>query len=147
MLAENPDFVASDLAFFPFPAIEGGQGDPSNVVGTVGDNFYSISSACPYPDEAFQLIQYLIDDTSVAERGEAGRIPPVKGFTTDDPELQEIIDLIGNAASVQLWYDQYMPPELGEAHKDTMQALFGLEITPEEAAAAQEAAAVKFYEE
>jgi raffinose/stachyose/melibiose transport system substrate-binding protein len=147
MLAENPDFVANDLDFFPFPAIEGGVGDPSDVVGTVGDNFYSISSACPYPDEAFKMIQYLIDDESVAERGAAGRIPPVKGFTTDDPELQGIIDLIGNAASVQLWYDQYLPPELGEVHKDTMQALFGLEITPEEAAAAQEEAAAQFYGE
>ncbi len=145
MRAENPEWVAANLAFFPFPAIEGGMGDPSNVVGTVGDNFYSISSVCPYPDEAFKMIQYLIDDASVAERGAAGRIPPVVGFTTDDPMLQGIIDLIGNAASVQLWYDQYLPPELGEVHKDTMQALFGLEITPEQAAAAHEEAAVKFF--
>ena len=145
MRAENPEWVEANLAFFPFPAVEGGKGDPSNVVGTVGDNFYSISSVCPYPDEAFKMIQYLIDDTSVAERGAAGRISPVKGFTTDDPMLQGIIDLIGNAASVQLWYDQYLPPELGEVHKDTMQALFGLEITPEQAAAAHEEAAVKFF--
>ncbi len=61
--------------------------------------------------------------------------------------MQEIIDLIGNAASVQLWYDQYLPPELGEVHKDTMQALFGMEITPEEAAAAHESAAADFYDE
>ncbi len=147
MRAENPEWVEANLAFFPFPAVEGGEGDPSNVVGTVGDNFYSISSVCPYPEEAFKMIQYLIDDTSVVERGAAGRIPPVVGFTTDDPMLQGIIDLIGNAASVQLWYDQYLPPELGEVHKDTMQALFGLELTPEEAAAAHEEAAVKFYGE
>ena len=145
MLAENPEFVANNLAFFPFPAIEGGKGDPSNVVGTVGDNFYSISTACAYPDEAFKLIQYLIDDESVTMRAAANRIPPVVGFTTEDPKLQGIIELIGNAQSVQLWYDQYLPPELGEVHKDTMQALFGLDITPEQAAAAHEEAAVKFF--
>ncbi len=147
MRAENPEWVEANLDFFPFPAVEGGEGDPSNVVGTIGDNFYSISSVCPYPEEAFKMIQYLIDDASVAERGPAGRIPPVVGFSTEDPKQQALIDLIGNASSVQLWYDQYLPPELGEVHKDTMQALFGLELTPEEAAAAHEEAAVKFYSE
>ena len=98
MRAENPDFEANNLGFFPFPAIEGGAGDPSNVVGTVGDNYYSISTACENPDEAFEMIQYLIDDEAVPLLAADGRIPPVKGFTTDDPALQEIIDLIGNAA-------------------------------------------------
>jgi raffinose/stachyose/melibiose transport system substrate-binding protein len=147
MRSENPEFESELLGFFPFPAIEGGAGDPSNVVGTVGDNYYSISSACEYPDEAFEMITYLIDDESIPMRAAAGRIPPVKGFEADDPALQEIIDLIGNAASVQLWYDQYLPPELGEVHKDTMQALFGMAITPEEAAAAHETAAADFYGE
>lgn len=147
MYAENQEFLENSLGFFPFPAVEGGAGSPTNVVGTVGDNYYHISTACENPEEAFQLIQYLIDDDSLPLRSEVGRIPPVKGFTTDDPILQEIIDLIGAAESVQLWYDQYLPPELGEVHKDTMQALFGLEITPEEAAAAHEAAAVKYFEE
>lgn len=142
---ENPDFFKNNLAFFPFPAVDGGKGDASNVVGTVGDNFYSISSKCANPEAAFKLIQYLIDDKAVAERGAAGRIPPVKGFKTSDPALQEIIDLIGKAKDVQLWYDQYLPPELGEVHKDTMQALFGLQITPEQAAKTQEEAAVKYF--
>ncbi|MBW7884098.1 MAG: extracellular solute-binding protein [Caldilineaceae bacterium] len=145
MLGENADFVANNLDFFPFPAVTDGQGDPSNVVGTVGDNYYSISSACAAPDEAFRLMQYLIDDEAVQARGADGRIPPVKGFTTEDPTSQRIIDLIGNAQSVQLWYDQYLPPELGEVHKDTMQALFGMEVTPEQAATQHEEAAVKFF--
>lgn len=145
MRSENPDFAENDLAFFPFPAIEGGKGDPTSVVGTVGDNFYSISSACANPDLAFELLKYMTDDTTNALRVEHGKIPPVVGVTVEDPRQQEIVDMIENAASVQLWYDQYLPPELGEVHKDTMQALFGLALTPEEAAAAQEDAAVKFF--
>jgi raffinose/stachyose/melibiose transport system substrate-binding protein len=147
--AENLDFYENDLGFFPFPAIPDGEGDPSNVVGTVGDNYYSISSVCEYPEEAFKLIQYLIDDESVALRVESGRIPPVKGVSEmlEDPILQEVMAVVEEAASVQLWYDQYLPPELGEVHKDTMQALFGLELTPEEAAAAHETAIAEFYGE
>ncbi len=145
--AENPEFAENNLDFFAFPAIEGGAGDPSNVVGTVGDNFYSISSACANPDLAFEVIKYMTDDTAMALRGEGGKIPPVVGFSVEDPRQQQLVDMISNAASVQLWYDQYLPPELGEVHKDTMQALFGLELTPEEAAAAHEAATANFFGE
>ncbi len=146
---ENPDFYQNSLGFFPFPAVEGGAGDPSDVVGTVGDNYYHISSTCANPDEAFGVIQYLIDDESVTQRVASGRIPPVAGVAEmlEDPVLQEVIGIVENAASVQLWYDQYLPPELGEVHKDTMQALFGLEITPEEAAQRQEEATAQFYGE
>lgn len=145
--SENPEFYENSLGFIPFPAVEGGAGSPTNVVGTVGDNFYHISSGCEYPDEAFELIQYMIDDESVAVRVEDGRIPPVVGVSDmlEDPVLQQVIAMVENAESVQLWYDQFLPPELGEAHKDAMQALFGLEITPEETAAQQEAALQEFF--
>lgn len=148
-LSENPDFYENDLGILPFPAVEGGAGDPSNVVGTVGDNYYHISSTCEYPDEAFELLQYVIDDESVALRIQSGRVPPVKGVSEliEEPMLQQVVQLVENAASVQLWYDQYLPPELGEVHKDTMQALFGLEITPEEAAQQQEAAVAEYFGE
>jgi raffinose/stachyose/melibiose transport system substrate-binding protein len=147
ILNENPDFYTNNLGFFPFPAIEDGAGSPTNVVGTVGDNYYHISSNCANPDEAFEMITYLIDDTSVEARVAAGRIPPVRGVADmlEDPVLREVIGVVENAESVQLWYDQYLPPELGEAHKDAMQALFGLEITPEEAALRQETAVAEFF--
>jgi raffinose/stachyose/melibiose transport system substrate-binding protein len=141
--AENPEYYESQLGFFPFPSIEGGKGDPANLVGSLGDNFYSISSSCKYPDEAFELLQYLIDDQAVAERVASGRMPPVKGLAIEDPVLLQVKDIFEAAPNVQLWYDQYLPPDMGELHKDTTQALLGLTMTPEEAAAAMEAAAVE----
>jgi raffinose/stachyose/melibiose transport system substrate-binding protein len=138
---ENPDFYNNNLGFFPFPAIKEGKGDPRDIVGTVGDNFYAIASSCKNPDDAFTLLQYMIDDTSVDLRGKAGRVPPVKGFTSDDPMLQEILKLVQQAPNVQLWYDQYLPPSVAEVHKDTSQALFALSMTPEEAAKTLEQAA------
>jgi raffinose/stachyose/melibiose transport system substrate-binding protein len=138
---ENPGFYEKNLDFFPFPALEGGKGDPRNIVGTVGDNFYSISATCAHPGEAFALIQTLIDDTSVELRARAGRVPPVKGFATEDPVLRKIVTLVQEAPNVQLWYDQYLPPAVAETHKDTSQALFALSATPEEAARTLERAA------
>ena len=71
-------------------------------------------------------------------RDAAGRIPPVKGFVPKDSDLRDIVNLIAAAPGTQLWYDQYLPPELGETHKDTTQALMGLTITPEQAAKTME---------
>ena len=144
--AENPEFY-EHLGYFLFPEVPGGNGNPDDVVGTVGDNFYSISTDCKNPDEAFELIQYLIDDTSVEERIEAGKVPPVKGITLSDPMQQGILDMLSSAENVQLWYDQYLPPELAEVHLDTSQQIFGLELTSQEAAAEMEEAAKEYYEE
>lgn len=144
---ENPDYYNNSLGLFPFPTVPNGKGDPNDLVGTAGDNFYSISPTCSNPDAAFRLIQYLIDDTSVKIRAEDGRIPPVKGFTATEPLLKEVVKLIEAAPNVQLWYDQYLPPEVGEVHKDTSQALFGLSMTPQEAAKQLEDAAKAYFGE
>jgi raffinose/stachyose/melibiose transport system substrate-binding protein len=141
------DFVgakrAGDFGFFPFPAVPGGKGDPSNVLGTVGDNYYSISSTCTDKANAFKVIQYLIDDKSVTARIAEGRIPPVKGITLTDPNTIALNKMIASAKGVQLWWDQYLPPEFGELHKNEVQKLMGLSTTPEKMAAAQEALAKK----
>nr|WP_272212605.1 extracellular solute-binding protein [Marinicella sp. W31]MDC2878519.1 extracellular solute-binding protein [Marinicella sp. W31] len=137
---ENPEF-AKKVDFFTFPSVPGGKGDPSNVAGTIGDNFLSISAECPYKDAAFDLLMSMTDDQSAKDRLADQRVMPLKGITTEDPFLNKVLDVVGEAGSVQLWYDQELPPAVGEVHKDTVQQLFGLSITPEEAAAEMEQAA------
>lgn len=143
--AENEEFFKNNLGIFPIPAVEGGKGDPNNLIGTIGDNFYSIAKNSKYRDTAFEVIQYLIDDESVKERAAAGKIPPIKGFTPEEPMLKEVMALVEKSSSVTLWADQYLPPELGELIKDTSQAVFGLDMKPEEAAKKMEEGAKKFY--
>jgi raffinose/stachyose/melibiose transport system substrate-binding protein len=131
MKSENPEYFPK-LKFMPFPSIDGGTGDPNDVVGTIGDTFYQIASTCKEPDAAFKAIQYLIDDTAVSKRIEAGRLPPVKACTADNPLSQAVLDTISKATNIQLWYDQFLPSKAAEVHKDALQALVGLEITPAE---------------
>ncbi|KPC49573.1 extracellular solute-binding protein [Amantichitinum ursilacus] len=137
---ENPGFV-SKLGYFNFPSLPGGKGDPKDVIGTVGDNFMSVSSSCKNPDAAFKLIQALTDDVSAQARLADKRVMPLKNLNVSDPYLKQIQALVLQAPSVQLWYDQELPPKLAEVHKDTVQALFGLSVTPEAAAQQMEAAA------
>lgn len=146
--AENPEYLEK-MGVFAFPGLTDGAGDASNVVGSVGQNFFHVSSACEHPDEAFALIQYMVDDVAVSTSVEEGRIPPVVGVgeMLGDPLLQEIFGIVENADSIQLWYDQYLPPELAEVHLDLVQELFALTVTPEEAAARMEEAAVTYFGE
>ena len=103
--AENPAFY-SKLDYFPFPTVPGGKGNPNDVIGTVGDNFYSISKACPDPQAAFKLIESMTDDQSMRERVADTRIPPVKNLEVSDPMLKRFLKTVSDAPAVQLWYDQ-----------------------------------------
>jgi len=133
---EAPDF-ARHVGFFPFPRMEGSKADPTEVVA--GGDLFSVAATTPYPEEAIALARYLTDArTAEAWTRSTGRLPAVVGVPVDDPMTAELMQMLEGAGHFQLYYDQFLPPELGELHKDTTQALFGLSMTPEEAAQAME---------
>jgi raffinose/stachyose/melibiose transport system substrate-binding protein len=121
------------LGYFPFPSLEGSDADQSLVLGTLGDNLYSVSANCADTEGAFKMIQYLLDDEALTQRAEQGKIIPLKSFTSDNEVVSEVLDSLNSAGGVQLWYDQYLPSEVAEVHKDTSQEIFGLTMTPQEA--------------
>ncbi|MDR1047060.1 MAG: ABC transporter substrate-binding protein, partial [Treponema sp.] len=92
------------------------------------------------PDWAFKMITYLTDDIAVKKRLDGGNIPPLKDVKLDDPILAELFAQVQAAPDMQLWYDQSLSPEVAEVHKTTSQEIFGLTLTPEEAAKRLEAA-------
>ncbi|MDR0657118.1 MAG: extracellular solute-binding protein [Treponema sp.] len=138
-LTESPEFYKK-MGIFKFPTIPGGKGNPNTVIGTVGDNFYHVSGTCKNPDWAFKMITYLTDDIAVKKRLDGGNIPPLKDVKLEDPILAELFAQVQAAPDMQLWYDQSLSPEVAEVHKTTSQEIFGLTLTPEEAAKRLEAA-------
>jgi raffinose/stachyose/melibiose transport system substrate-binding protein len=145
---EAPEML-DDFSFFNFPAVESGKGDPSNLVGTPGDNYYSISKKAENKEEAVKFLKYLSDSKMGEELIEIGNIPPFSGVgeNIDNPVMKKIYNTGQKAESMQLWYDQTLPLELAQVHLNTTQALFGLEMTPEEAANEMEEAAQEYYGE
>lgn len=73
---------------------------------------------------------------------ENGKIPPTKNGESliTDPISKKVLEAANGASSTQLWWDQYLAPEVAQVHLDTCQELFGLTITPEEADAQLQAA-------
>jgi raffinose/stachyose/melibiose transport system substrate-binding protein len=147
--AENEPLLEK-LDFFVFPAIEGGLGDPTNLVGTPGDNYFSVAEKCENKEYAVKFLRYLSDENAAQMLIDNGSIPP---FGEDieskivDPMMKKLYQAVSGSDSVQLWYDQSLPPELAQVHLDTTQALFSLEMTPEEAAQTMEQAAKRYHGE
>lgn len=130
---EAPEFEEK-LGIFPFPIIEGGNGKHTDLVGGISPVF-SVASQTKYPDEAIELIK-AITSLELAQKlaDEAGTISAIQGVVYSDPFTQQLNDMLKSATFMQTFYDQTLPAELAELHKDTTQSLFGLSITPEEAA-------------
>lgn len=129
-----------NLGFFPFPAIEDGAGNPTDVVGG-GGGFLIGRDA---PPETVEFLKFLTTLDHQTEQAEVSMVlPTVKGAeaAVTDPNLLEVIELIDNAEYFQLYYDQYLPPAVGEVIKDATQGLYAGTMTPEQVAEAVEQSA------
>jgi raffinose/stachyose/melibiose transport system substrate-binding protein len=139
---EAPDFYKNNLGLFKFPVIEGAAGSADEIVG--GGNVIHVYGGTKYPKEAFDLLVILSDLEYGQDMIDGSRmISGVKGIEIKDPLIQRQYDVLMGAKVMQNFYDQYMPPALAEVHKDTTQALYGLTMTPAEAARLVEAKAVE----
>lgn len=131
--SEVPGF-SENLGFFEFPVVEGGEGDPSSVLGGVSPA-YAISKATDHPDVAIDFLRSITDDTARDLVAESGRLSAITGATYADETTSRLAATLEAAVAVQLFWDQYLPPELGQAQLDVSAGLLGKSLTPAEGAA------------
>lgn len=136
VMSTAPEFM-DKLACASFPAVADGKGDPTTVVGGVNCGF-AVSSTCEHPDLAIDLLRYLTAPEVVDGWCDIGRIPALKITDEQVAKLpkptREAHTLLVQAAGLQPYYDQYLPPRLGEEHTNTTQGIFAGSLTPQEAA-------------
>ncbi|WP_323511564.1 ABC transporter substrate-binding protein [Subtercola sp. RTI3] len=136
-LGENPDFANNDLGYAAFPSVSGGAGDPTNVVGNPS-NYFSVNSATKYPDTAIAFLKTLssADYTDALLKG--GEVPTTtatagKLATTPNPDFAQFqFDLVKNAPSFQLSWDQAISPTISGPLLTELQKLFNGQDTPEQ---------------
>lgn len=127
-----------ELGWFRFPMVEGGIGNPSDVLGG-GDGFAVGVNA---PDAAVDFLRYL-STPEVQARYVAlgtGFVPTVGAAESavTDPKLLAVMDARNNADYYQLYYDQFLPPAVAQAVLDGVEGLLVGVFGPEEAAQAIE---------
>lgn len=152
MKNDNAEWYTANISYFAFPELETSAADQSIVVGTSIGNGFSFNTGTDQEklDACFVLAtQYYNDDTYNQAQLAAGTIPSINGMgdTIEDPCMQQIWADFSGASNVQLWYDQYLPPAVSEAHQSTCQEIFGLTMTPEEANKTLQAAMAKYLAE
>lgn len=138
---ESPEFFAK-MKTGKYPVVEDGKGTIDEMLG--GGNVFSISESCKNKEEAVALLGYLLSqETGQDFLSNAASVPSQLGMVAGSPQMQEVMDIIAEATYVQNYYDQGLPAAMGDLHKETTQALFGLDSTPEEAARIMEEKAVE----
>lgn len=135
-----PKFVAGGkLGYFPFPRVDGGKGDPDNVVGNPS-NFWSVSAsaseAAKQTARAY-LKSSLLDDQYATDLLKVGNVPPVthleqKIAASSDPDyFSTVYRLATEAPHFALSLDQALRPEQSDAILTNVQQIFLKQITPQ----------------
>jgi len=136
---EDSTAARDDLGFFPFPVVEGGAGEPNDVLG--GGNGFAVGANAP--DAAIDFVRYLTSVEVQTEWAAAGfAVPPAVTAANEavtDANLLPVMDYLTTAGYFQLYYDQFLPPAVGGVVNDESQALVAGSQTPEGMAEAIEA--------
>lgn len=136
---DAPDFVSGGkLGYLTFPTVDGGTGDPANIVGNP-NNYWSASAKA---DEAVQTkaIEYLndynLDDAMVADLVAAGVIPSNTGVedelaASDDADyLTSAYTMVQNAPHFQLSWDQALESSQSQQLLDSLSQVFLGQLDP-----------------
>jgi raffinose/stachyose/melibiose transport system substrate-binding protein len=141
---DAPEFSETSLGFAEFPAVQGGAGDPANIVGNPA-NFWSVSASAGDASKKAAL-DYLnnsvYSDDQVAAMLAAGSVPPITGLeeqiaaTEDADYLGFAYDLVNKAPHFQLSWDQALPSQQATELLTNLSKVFLEELTPEQFATA-----------
>jgi xylobiose transport system substrate-binding protein len=125
----SPDFAKTDLGYNSFPTVTGGKGDPNDVVGNT-NNFYSVLKKTKYPDAVAQFLKLQYSDEFVKAQLAIGNLPTTTNTskflgTAASPEYSKYqFDLVKQAPSFQLSWDQAYPPAATTAIHTAVQEFF-----------------------
>ncbi|MDO5033809.1 MAG: extracellular solute-binding protein [Actinomycetaceae bacterium] len=140
-IKDAPEFVNSGaLGYMNFPAIEGGAGDPNNIVGNPA-NFWSLSANATDEEKAVAL-EYLnkmnLNDAYIDELFKIGAVPPVKGLEDriaqldDSDYLTFVYEMVKVAPHFQLSWDQALSSAQGQELLTNLSQIFLGQITPDQ---------------
>lgn len=141
MKKDAPDFTkGGKLGFTTFPTVEGGKGDPANIVGNPS-NFWSVSSKATDSQKAAAL-EYIkngmFTDADTQTMIDSGAVPVVTGIESkleaspDKEFLNFAYGLAKDAPNFQLSWDQALSPAQGDAMLANLDQIFLNKITPEQ---------------
>jgi raffinose/stachyose/melibiose transport system substrate-binding protein len=139
-----PQEFRDSVKYMNFPTVKG-QGDMSSFVGGPGVGLF-VAEDSDVKEEAKDFAAYFVKEWGEKAVTEAGVIPATKvdAESLDLPQMYtDILTELNSASNITLFADVQMSPSVAQVHLDSIQALFGKEITPEDFAKRHEEALSK----
>lgn len=140
MGAWDPGVIASltpdekplpDLAWFPFPELSGGQGEPGSMMG--GVDGYSCSAKAP--KECADFLNFIASAEQQEAYYKAYNAPPVntvaQGAVTEE-YLQQVLEAYNKAPFVSQWLDTILGQNVGNALNVAVVDLLAGKSNPEQ---------------
>lgn len=126
------------IGFFRFPTVEGGAGKDTGWVGGPGVALF-VNANSAVKARAEQFVKFFVEQWGERAVAEAGVIPGtiVDTSKVDLPTMYlDVLDELAAASSITLFADVQLSPAAAQVHLNQIQALFGLQVTPEQFAQA-----------
>jgi xylobiose transport system substrate-binding protein len=126
---DNPKFAKTDLGYTSFPTVAGGKGDQADIVGNT-NNYYSVLKKTKYPDAIAKFFKLMYSDEFVKAHMAIGNLTTTTNTTNfldqaADPAYAKYqYDLVKNAPSFQLSWDQAYPQSASNAMHTAVQQFF-----------------------
>ncbi|MCA0145609.1 extracellular solute-binding protein [Blastococcus sp. LR1] len=130
-LTDNGEGLGANTGWFPFPAIEGGAGDPEAQLG--GGDAWAVATEAP--DASVDLVKYLLSDEvqkGFAENDMGLPTNPAAGDSVTDPALAQLLEVRDASPFIQLYFDTAFGTSVGNAMNDAVALLFAGQATPQE---------------
>lgn len=122
-----------NLAWMPFPMVEGGEGKATDTLG--GINGWLVGAGAP--QEAVDFLRYITSTENQREAAALGlHVPPTKGVSDaiEDPYSKVFAKNLAASTYHQIFWDQDLGPSVGRVVNDVSAQLAAGAITPEQAA-------------
>ena len=139
-LTEDGEGLGDKLGWFPFPEVEGGEGDSAAQLG--GGDAWGVSADAP--PEAVEFVRFMLSDEvqrGFAERNMGLPTNPNAGDAVADPALAGLLEVRDSAPYVQLYFDTAFGQSVGGAMNDAIALMFAGQASPQDIVDATQAAA------
>jgi raffinose/stachyose/melibiose transport system substrate-binding protein len=121
---------ASQVGWFPFPSVTGGQGDPGVVLGG-GDGFSCTTKATAACADFLKYISSPEIQNKIAAQGIGLPVNPAAAGSLTDPTMQAVAKYAGSAPYVQMYFDIAFPTAVGQSLDTAVADFFAGRGTPQ----------------